>query len=454
MKNIFLSIFILATYNLSAQLSTSLSEYRPKTIIQDENCRIQFYDSTGVQVHELLCGNLKYWYEKSYPYYGGKKIVIFDGFNKIYIENDGRLTSPTFSALDDSLDVWKQCNSFKTPLTVDVVGIDTVRVVDSLRVWFNTTLYDDSAIVRRIDTTNSILSKLYFENCGIVVPSNYEGYKFDNAIDFACTGGLPSTTELVDFQSNCGNVPLAIPIPMTDQIAVQSYINSFVLPLVASCFAISTNPNDIIYIYDSANDEAQVWYNTNVSPITLGQYPTNFVVAPIGTGSACEKPVPLITVTAQPSGNNALLVKVCEPLNVNQDTTINTVIREMRDSISRQNEILLNQTTPTPTLTTPTYSSVRTTFTVNTIPTPYNVGVPSNTREITIQNITGSDIQITTSQGAQILGARNNITLSNPLNTTINHDVFTGNVTVSFYSSVGGNVFGISPRVIIDFKTY
>ena len=140
MKNIFLSIFILATYNLSAQLSTSLSEYRPKTIIQDENCRIQFYDSTGVQVHELLCGNLKYWYEKSYPYYGGKKIVIFDGFNKIYIENDGRLTSPTFSALDDSLDVWKQCNSFKTPLTVDVVGIDSVRVLDSVRVWFNQTL--------------------------------------------------------------------------------------------------------------------------------------------------------------------------------------------------------------------------------------------------------------------------------------------------------------------------
>lgn len=143
-----------------------------------------------------------------------------------------------------------------------------------------------------------------------------------------------------------------------------------------------------------------------------------------------------------------------EPLNVNQDTAINTVIREMRDSISRQNEILANQTTPTPTLTTPTYSGNRTTFTINTIPTPYNVVIPTNTREITIQNITGSDIQITTSQGEQILGARNNITLSNPLNTTINHAIFSGNVTVSFYNSVGGNVFGVAPRVIIDFKTY
>ena len=156
MKNIFLSIFILATYNLSAQLSTSLSEYRPKTIIQDENCRIQFYDSTGTQVHELLCGNLKYWYEKSYPYYGGKKIVIFDGFNKIYIENDGRLTSPTFSALDDSLDVWKQCNSFKTPLTVDVIGIDSVRVLDSVRVWVE---QDNNVRIQNIDTTNRILAE-------------------------------------------------------------------------------------------------------------------------------------------------------------------------------------------------------------------------------------------------------------------------------------------------------
>ena len=108
------------------------------------------------------------------------------------------------------------------PLKVQKVGIDSVRVVDSVRVWHEP--YLDSAISRRIDTTNSILSKLYFETCGIIIPSNYEGYKFDNGVDFGCTGGLPSTTELVDFQSNCGNVPLAIPIPMTDQIAVQAYV--------------------------------------------------------------------------------------------------------------------------------------------------------------------------------------------------------------------------------------
>lgn len=151
-------------------------------------------------------------------------------------------------------------------------------------------------------------------------------------------------------------------------------------------------------------------------------------------------------------GDNVLLVKLCEPLLT--DTSINPTIREIKDSIARQNIILMNQTTPLPTLTTPNYSGNRTTFTINTIPAPYNIGVPANTREITIQNITSSDILIQTSQGTQILAARNNITLSNPLNTTINHAVFSGNVTISFYNSVGGNIFGVAPRVIIDFKTY
>ena len=222
------------------------------------------------------------------------------------------------------------------PLKVESIGIDTVRVADSVRVWHEP--YIDSAVSRRIDTTNSILSKLYFETCGIIIPSNYEGYKFDNGVDFGCTGGLPSTTELVDFESNCGSVPLAIPIPMTDQIAVQAYINSYVLPLVASCFAISTNPNDIIYIYDSANDEVQVWYNTNVSPTTLGQYPNNFEIAILGSGSGCDKVVPLNPVAIAPqSSESALLVKICEPLSVttiNPKYNINEIYEVVNSSIS------------------------------------------------------------------------------------------------------------------------
>lgn len=50
------------------------------------------------------------------------------------------------------------------PLRVENIGIDTVRVLDSVRVWQEP--YLDSAISRRIDTTNALLSKLYFEQCG------------------------------------------------------------------------------------------------------------------------------------------------------------------------------------------------------------------------------------------------------------------------------------------------
>jgi hypothetical protein len=110
--------------------------------------------------------------------------------------------------------------------------------------------------------------------------------------------------------------------------------------------------------------------------------------------------------------------------------------------------------TITPTLVTPTYSANRTLFTINTIPAAYNIPVPVNTREITIQNITTSDITVTTSQGTQILATRGTLILANPIDTTINHAIFTGNVGISFFNSVGGNISGVQPRVIVDFKTY
>lgn len=195
MKKIIIALLVLISHSAIAQLSTSLSQNKPKTIVQDGNCRIQFIDSTGTQVHEMLCINLKYWYEKSYPNFGGKKITIFDGFNKIYIENDGSLTNPTFANLDDSLNVWKQCEVGGTGTDpIDYSGkLDTIITLltdsldknifienDSIRVWFNNPLdtsnagilnaiynqlvdsldkqlyvlnpYIDSAIVRRMDT--------------------------------------------------------------------------------------------------------------------------------------------------------------------------------------------------------------------------------------------------------------------------------------------------------------
>lgn len=114
----------------------------------------------------------------------------------------------------------------------------------------------------------------------------------------------------------------------------------------------------------------------------------------------------------------------------------------------------MNQSTPTITSVTPSYTTNRTLLTANTTPAPYSVSTPTNTREIMIQNITGADIQITTLQGTQILATRNNLTLSNPINTTINHAVFTGNITITFLSSVLGNISGVQPRVIVNFKAY
>lgn len=182
------------------------------------------------------------------------------------------------------------------------------------------------------------------------------------------------------------------------------------------------------------------------------------------TGEIAVSDSLLRTTVVDCGGTNAIAVKMCEGDTTNQfilkdiykkiDTTINATIREMRDSIARQNIILLNQSTPTIMAATPSYTSNRTLFTANTTPAAYSVGVPANTREITIQNITGADIQITTSQGTQILGTMNNITLSNPNNTTINHAVFTANITISFFSSVLGDISGVAPRVIIDFKAY
>ena len=107
-----------------------------------------------------------------------------------------------------------------------------------------------------------------------------------------------------------------------------------------------------------------------------------------------------------------------------------------------------------PTAVTPIYSTNRTLQTINTTPAAYTVATIANSREITVQNLTNADITVTTSQGAQTVGTRGVITLSNPNNTTVNHNVFTGNITVTFLSSVGGNVGGVAPRVIINQKAY
>ena len=103
----------------------------------------------------------------------------------------------------------------------------------------------------------------------------------------------------------------------------------------------------------------------------------------------------------------------------------------------------------TVTAVTPVYSSNRTLLTANTTPAAYNVAAIANSREITVQNVTASDVTVTTSQGTQIVAARSTIVMSNPKDTTIDHNIFTGNIVISFFNSVGGNYLGAAPRVIV-----
>lgn len=128
------------------------------------------------------------------------------------------------------------------------------------------------------------------------------------------------------------------------------------------------------------------------------------------------------------------------------------VIRDER--FSEADVTLSGGTMSAPVAVTPVYSTNRTLQTANTTPAAYNVPAIANSREITVQNLTNSDVQITTSQGTQIVATRGVITLANPNNTTVNHNVFTGNITVTFLSNVGGNIGGIAPRVIINQKGY
>jgi len=147
--------------------------------------------------------------------------------------------------------------------------------------------------------------------------------------------------------------------------------------------------------------------------------------------------------------------------SVNLSVTHNIVaggITTTKAQLVALDQCTINALTPAPvvapTAVTPVYSTNRTLQTINTTPAAYNVATIANSREITVQNLTNADVTITTSQGSQTVGTRGVITLSNPNNTTVNHNVFTGNITVTFLSSVGGNIGGVQPRVVINQKGY
>ena len=155
------------------------SFYCTKTISQ-ENCKLNFTNNALTKWAQLDLKTTTWSVDQI------GSIVIKDGNTQVTIKNDGCLTSPTFVALKDSLNSWQsQCvgsggTVIPIPLIVDNIGIDTVRVIDSVRVWFERNLdtsnqgvlnsifnllldsldkqlyvlnpYIDSAIVRRMDT--------------------------------------------------------------------------------------------------------------------------------------------------------------------------------------------------------------------------------------------------------------------------------------------------------------
>lgn len=173
-------------------------------------------------------------------------------------------------------------------------GKDTTHTF-ILRSIADTFTTKSDTVINRIDSTNKILSKFYFESCGASIPSNFLGYKFDNSIDLACTGNSPSSTEVCDFQHCTQSTPLTC-IAMSNQSAMQSYINSTLIPDLNTCYGTSLVANDIIYLYNSTLDEVEVWYNPAL--ITANPTPHNFVIAPLGTGSGCDKPFPSIPITS------------------------------------------------------------------------------------------------------------------------------------------------------------
>ncbi len=155
------------------------SFYCTKTISQ-ENCKLNFTNNALTKWAQLDLKTTTWSVDQI------GSIVIKDGNTQVTIKNDGCLTSPTFVALKDSLKSWQsQCvgsggTVIPIPLIVENIGIDTVRVIDSVRVWFERNLdtsnqgvlnsifnllldsldkqlyilnpYIDSAIVRRMDT--------------------------------------------------------------------------------------------------------------------------------------------------------------------------------------------------------------------------------------------------------------------------------------------------------------
>lgn len=308
-----------------------------------------------------------------------------------------------------------------------------------------------------------------FTQCGnVAIPSNYIGYDFDLPNDFGTTDANDTYLHIFSLSTQYFYPP-ATTSPTTPIVIAgnEGAINIFIQnSLIADGFV-----GDEIYLVVNADNTITVWHKPTYTPNG-----NEFWLGTSTPGNYTNKIFPTIptTHTLPNTGDKALLVKSCEA-----DYDISEVEVCVGSKTYIRKTILINGveniyfydstgvvTAPTNytigkcdnslsvSQVTPAYSSNRTLLTANTTPVAYNIPVPTNTREITIQNITGADISVATSQGSQIVGTRNSISISNPSNTTQLQSVFTGNVTISFLSSVLDDINGVAPRVIINFKSY
>lgn len=143
---------------------------------------------------------------------------------------------------------------------------------------------------------------------GSSVPVTSVGYDIDNN-EIACSGGLPSTSEIGDFQLfTCGaQATPASPIPMANASAVNAFIASDLIPELNICLGTTYTASDIVYAYDAGTDVATVWFNPALDPTISPQF--NIVIGALGSNSLCAKVFPNIpTKTPTPVGGCPTLV--------------------------------------------------------------------------------------------------------------------------------------------------
>jgi hypothetical protein len=152
-------LFFVVNFAVNAQ-----TFYCTKTI-KLKDCKVSFANSTTAIWAQLDAKTLTWSVDQVGSY------VIKDGNTQVTIKNDGCLTSPTFVALKDSLNSWQsQCvgsggTVIPIPLIVENIGIDTVRVIDSVRVWFERNLdTSNQGILNAINATLNDSIRVYFND--------------------------------------------------------------------------------------------------------------------------------------------------------------------------------------------------------------------------------------------------------------------------------------------------